>query len=297
MKKFMVHSIPEGLSLLVNKFNSKEYFSAIRVGGGDYNISVLRDQKSLEILQKFSGYYDLDNKQENIDRFASLHDKVLSRGHLVFIAGERLLVQEYHKGGNFEDAFFDLLTKNHRSACDFSVLEGFENFWEWFSLLEGRTVLVLNSFEDSIRQQFVHRQKIFAHLNVRYPEFHLKFIKTPITFNSSEFSCPFPHRNFFETAEVLCDQVRDCEFDIALLGAGAYTTPLTDTLQDMKKSHLQLGGMLQMYFGVYGGRYDTPFFRKFMNEDWIRPLDSDKPDVAEQFFNAEYRGDSLSAYF
>jgi len=295
-QKFKAHSIADSLAVLIDRLKSTDYFSAIRVGGGDYEIAVDNNHNSLDILQRYSGYYDLDHNPENVERFIALHNKVLSCGDLVFVAGQNFL-REYHKNGTFEDAYFDLVTKNHRTAYTFDLLEGFWHFSEWFSLLEGRTVLVLNSFEDSIRQQFAQRQKIFAHLNVRFPDFNLKIIKTPITFTSSEFSCPFPHRNFFETAEVLCDQVRNCDFDFALLGAGGYTTPLADTLQDMKKSHLQLGGMLQMYFGVYGGRYDTPFFRQFMNEDWIRPLDSDKPDVEKRFFNAEYKGDSLSAYF
>lgn len=271
---------------------SEDYFSAVRVGGGDFEISVSNNPVTLDILQKFSGYYDLDHKPENVERFIALHNKVVACGDLVFICGSRLL-----EAKTFSTSRHKLITQNHKSVCTFSLLESFWKFSEWFSLLDGRTVLVLNSFEDSLRHQFARRQKIFAHLGVRYPDFELKVIRTPITFNSEEFSCPLPHRNFFETADVLCEQVRRCEFDFALVGAGGYTTPLLDTLQDMRKSHLQLGGMLQMYFGIYGGRYDTPFFHQFMNEDWIRPLDSDKPDVDEKFFHADYRGDSLTAYF
>lgn len=291
---FRIQNIDESLESFVSKLSSGDYFSAVRVGGVDYELSsgILPRSEVMSGMRATYGYYDLDDDPKNIEKFTALHDKVIAHADLAFIAGYKLL-NSYRKGLFPTDSYFRLVKKLRNTVGVFDLFEGFWRFGEWLCLLEGKTVLVVSSFEDSIRHQLKDRQKIFAHLGIRYPDFELKTVKTPITFDT----CHYPHRNLFETADILCDQVRSCDFDFAMLGCGAYSIPILDTLQSMRKSHLYLGGMNQMYFGVYGGRYDTEFFRQFMNDYWIRPLDSDKPKADERSFQAEYRGDCLPAYF
>ena len=48
----------------------------------------------------------------------------------------------------------------------------------------------------------------------------------------------------------------------------------------MGKSAIYVGGVLQMYFGIYGERWmrERPdILRVYMNEHWSRPKESEKP--------------------
>ena len=49
----------------------------------------------------------------------------------------------------------------------------------------------------------------------------------------------------------------------------------------MGKSSIYVGGVLQMYFGVYGNRWlkeRSDVLRLFMNKHWTRPKEEEQPD-------------------
>ena len=52
----------------------------------------------------------------------------------------------------------------------------------------------------------------------------------------------------------------------------------------MGKSAIYVGGVLQMYFGVYGSRWERerPLMMKlFKNEHWVRPTSDERPQGFE----------------
>ncbi len=75
------------------------------------------------------------------------------------------------------------------------------------------------------------------------------------------------------------ERIRCIDFDIAIIGAGAYGLPLASFIKNMGKKAIHLGGATQLLFGIKGKRWDNlPYFRKLYNENWVRPLPDEIPD-------------------
>ena len=71
------------------------------------------------------------------------------------------------------------------------------------------------------------------------------------------------------------------DFDVAIVGCGAYGMPLCAKLKQAGKQAIQLAGATQILFGIRGRRWDeVPHFqyiRDFYNEAWAYPGDQEKP--------------------
>lgn len=144
----------------------------------------------------------------------------------------------------------------------------------WTQFLEGKRVLVIHPFVNSIRLQYSKRMEIWNGRKDILPAFDLIQIRAP---HYPVLVPPkFPH--WFASLEDLQNQMSELDFDVALIGAGAYSFPLAVYAQKLGKHGIHLGGALQIYFGIKGKRWDQhPVISKFYNEHWIRPLPEDTP--------------------
>ena len=85
------------------------------------------------------------------------------------------------------------------------------------------------------------------------------------------------------------NQILKKDFDIALIGCGAYGFPLAAHVKRIGKQAIHLGGSLQILFGIKGKRWDNhPVISKLYNEHWIRPRVEDKPNKAHLVEDACY---------
>ena len=62
--------------------------------------------------------------------------------------------------------------------------------------------------------------------------------------------------NWFEALDYMKVQILKHEFDIALVGAGAYGTPLCLFINSLNKQAIQSGGATQLLFGIIGKRWE-----------------------------------------
>lgn len=87
---------------------------------------------------------------------------------------------------------------------------------------------------------------------------------------------PPRHRDWFEALEEMKTKMEEAKdlFDIALVGAGAWSLPLVAQAKKMGKKGMHLGGSLQLLFGIKGGRYDA---WGVYNPQWTRPLSEERP--------------------
>ena len=152
----------------------------------------------------------------------------------------------------------------------------------WTKYLKGKKVLVVHPFVDSIRYQYENnRCKLFDDPDV-LPEFaELHTIKAVQTIADQEDS---RFETWFDALQYMKDEISKIDFDIALIGCGAYGMCLAAHVKRMGKQAVHLAGWTQMLFGVYGERWikDQPQYAKFINENWIRPLESEKPKGADK---------------
>lgn len=152
----------------------------------------------------------------------------------------------------------------------------------WTKYLKGKKVLVVHPFVDSIRYQYENnRCKLFEDPNV-LPEFaELHTIKAVQTIADQEDS---RFETWFDALQYMKDEISKVDFDIALIGCGAYGMCLAAHVKRMGKQAVHLAGWTQMLFGIYGERWikDQPQYAQFINDYWIRPLESEKPKGAEK---------------
>jgi hypothetical protein len=166
-----------------------------------------------------------------------------------------------------------------------------EPFWSetpWTKVLEGKKVLVVHPFESEIKIQYQKRELLFAK-NI-LPSFELKTVRAvqSIAGEKTTFS------DWFDALDYMKTEIDKIDYDICLIGAGAYGFPLAAHVKRMGKKAIHLGGSLQLLFGIRGKRWEDPnygikewgipygSYSSLMNEHWIRPGDSAKPIDSEK---------------
>ena len=167
---------------------------------------------------------------------------------------------------------------------DFEYLEPFFSNNPWTKALEGKKVLVIHPFQNSIESQYKKHKLLFK--NNLLPKFELKTIKAVQTVanEKSEFE------NWFEALDFMKNQMNKIDYDIALIGCGAYGFNLAAHAKRMGKKGFHLGGVLQMLFGITGRRWENPnqfngMYLKLFNEHWVRPLNEERPKQAHLIEN------------
>jgi hypothetical protein len=159
------------------------------------------------------------------------------------------------------------------STCDLGSLEPYLYPFPWSKFLAGKTVLVVHPFVKSIQSQYAIRKELFLNPDV-LPEFQLIVIKAPQTLagNTDGFA------SWTHALDSLTQRVCETEFDVAILGCGAYGMPLGAHIKKMGKTAIHLGGATQILFGISGKRWlERPSFRALMTMAWRPPLDSERP--------------------
>ena len=158
-------------------------------------------------------------------------------------------------------------------TCDMASLEPYLHPLPWSKFLAGRSVLVIHPFAESISSQYAIRKDLFLNPDV-LPEFQLSVIKAPQTLagNADGFE------SWTRALEFLIQRVSEADFDIAILGCGAYGLPLGAHIKKLGKTAIHLGGATQVLFGISGKRWlERPNFRALMSNAWRQPSESERP--------------------
>lgn len=157
------------------------------------------------------------------------------------------------------------------------ALEPYTHSCPWSAALEQRRVLVVHPFAASILQQYqFSRGRIFGDHDV-LPEFDLQVLPSPQTL------APLTggYGTWIDALHDLTDRVLQLEFDVALIGCGAYGLPLGAAIKDAGRQAIHLGGALQILFGIRGRRWEQiPAVAALMNDHWIRPSSEETPASA-----------------
>ena len=146
----------------------------------------------------------------------------------------------------------------------------------WSSELAGKVVLVVHPFAKTIESQYRTRRTLLFENPRILPEFELKTIVAVQSGAGSE--CGFA--SWFDALEHMRQEIADTEFDVAIIGAGAYGLPLAAAVKEMGRQAVHLGGQTQLLFGIRGRRWEiespddiAPLF----NEYWVRPSEAETP--------------------
>lgn len=154
---------------------------------------------------------------------------------------------------------------------------GFEPWYKntaWTRALKGKKVLVIHPFAETIEEQYKKRTQLFLNQDI-LPDFTLitlKAVQTSADEKDSRFA------TWFDALQYMYQEAMTKNFDIALLGCGAYGFPLSAMLKRSGKQAIHMGGMLQILFGIKGKRWDDDrIVSPLYNEYWVRPKLKERP--------------------
>ena len=168
----------------------------------------------------------------------------------------------------------------------------------WTRYLKGKRVLVVHPFEETIKMQYKKRTSLFADENV-LPEFELITLKAVQTIAG----CKSEFDTWFDALAYMEREISKIDFDVCIIGCGAYGLPLAAFVKRMGHQAIHMAGGTQLLFGILGNRWVKQYqdilhyrpgvdininYRPLFNENWVYPLKEDTPQNAELVENACY---------
>lgn len=168
----------------------------------------------------------------------------------------------------------------------------------WTRILKGKKILVIHPFASTIEAQYKRRKFLFDNPDI-LPDFQL-INYTPV---QSIGGCSV-YNSWVDALEYMEAEIQKIDFDIALLGCGAYGLPLGAFIKRMGKQAVHIGGGLQLLFGIKGKRWESDAYKDYwhyrpgvdininyrplFNEYWVRASKAETPEGASKVEGACY---------
>jgi len=177
----------------------------------------------------------------------------------------------------FNMSFEASYIKSYSPNCELIDLQSIEPFYSgspWSEYLEGKNVLVISPFTESIKKQYDKRHLIWKDPRI-LPTFNLYTLKHP---HSPGIDKPSEFNSWLDMVRHYKSLMDTIDYDIMLVGSGASSLPLVAHARKNGKKAIHVGGPLQLLFGVKGGRWSEGNIGKhFYNEHWISPSIEETP--------------------
>lgn len=262
-------------NLIAEKIRSGVPFMVSRLGGCEtrYTTAYIGDnRKAKEIaikeLTTNAGFFPCEI--EWADRYAKLYLDSVSEIDICGIW--RYYMEDYVLHRYAPGAVLTILERLEPWRADADTIP-------WTTALRGKRVLVIHPFSDSIEMQYhKKRTKLFANQNRAdeiLPEMELITLKAVQSMGGK--GSPL-YNNWFDALDDMIRKVDTIDFDVAIIGCGAYGMPLAAHIKQIGKQAIHLGGATQLMFGIMGKRWDhIPEIHSLVNENWVRPMENETP--------------------
>jgi hypothetical protein len=166
---------------------------------------------------------------------------------------------------------------SHTAILSLPTLEPYFSSCVWTRALKGKRVLVISPFVESIQKQYPKHKELWDIPDL-LPDFELLTLRAPL----SAGLVPSDHADWVLSLDTLKGQMDAVAYDVALIGAGAFSLPLAAHAKKRGKVGIHLGGNLQFLFGIYGKRWESiDSFRALIKPNWTRPESDEKPKNAQ----------------
>ncbi|WP_207650994.1 hypothetical protein [Butyrivibrio sp. YAB3001] len=181
----------------------------------------------------------------------------------------------------------DYILKKYAPECKFTKLAFLEP-WNtrtgnpWSKALMGKKVVVVHPFTDTMEKQYLSRDKLFTNSfdkNAILPQMNLRFVKAVQSIGGQ--GTP-GFNSWFDAYDHMLNEILKEDFDVAILGCGAYGFPLAADIKRSGRKAIHIGGATQLWFGIKGKRWESnPDISRLFNEYWVSPSENEKPEHAE----------------
>lgn len=253
-----------------NREISSQFFnpSTILEGGvypnnEEYAINVVY-KKTFECMMRADcvGFVDISKEIKTSSPLLNiLKDKVtfFTDGHMVFDPASIL---------GFSKLYLEELT--HPETID-----------PWTSYLAGKKVLVISTHAESIKHQWKNKSLVWGPLEDKVANYELvDVIRAP--YHPHIDVRQYPNCQTWEDMTNYVKRMVDkYDFDVLLSGASTSSPLFVDHAKSIGKIGIQTGGVIQLLFGVKGGRWAKVAgyseWNNMFNDHWIFPLKIDEP--------------------
>lgn len=275
-----IMSESEGNELIAEMLNDSSPFMVARGGATEMRCiaeylanggETVFSEKIRREITELSGVFPNDDL--NLRKFCEFYIEEMSKADLISLWGVGAESKVVHK--KCLDSKF---TKLH-------ALEPYYFNNPWSRMLKGKKVLVIHPFTESIVRQYGRHENLYDNKLV-LPKFKNLSVVTAvqsIAGQKTEFD------NWFRALDYMKEQIEKCDFEVAIVGAGAYGLPLAAYCKTIGKQAIQMSGATQILFGIKGKRWDfNPVISKFYNEYWKRPSEIEVPKDKEKVEGGSY---------
>jgi len=256
--------------LIAEKLTSGEPFMAARYGSVELRCMVEYEEVTQGIIKDYceKTYGSMPNNagffpptKEYFEKFAKCMRESSAQADVIGIWFNRL-----------ENYYVDTYAKDAQLVR----LNGLEPYYfnnPWTKALQGKKVLVVHPFAESIKNQYEKRELLFENPDI-LPEFELITYKAIQTVGGEDLS---NFTSWFDALDMMYEDIQKIEYDVAILGCGAYGFPLAARMKADGKQAIHMGGATQILFGIKGKRWDEhPVISKLYNAHWIRPMQTEQ---------------------
>lgn len=267
---FIYNSILSAKPFMAGRYGSVEHYVVIKYIASKMGLFRNIPEKDINMLCNNAGFFPKEIQM--VERFCEV---MLDANSQIDIIGAWV--------GVMEDYIIKTYAKN-TVVTDLHTLCPY--FYEnpWSMALEGKKVLVIHPFEETIKSQYMKRELLFENRKI-LPQFELKTIKAVQTVAGNK--CEF--KDWFEALEFMTNKAKEEDFDIAIIGCGAYGFPLAANIKKQGKQAIHLGGATQILFGIKGQRWDNDSKTAGLyNNYWVRPSAKETPQGAHKVEGAAY---------
>ena len=280
-----------------DKLNKNEKFLLPRMAGIENNYAMIGaliqqagklEQNHADYIKKTSGTM----KNNAGIKFTNINDVIMY---------SKLYLDTFHKCDTYLDwepwgdvvaaipESYNFISINFNKPRIWSfALDIFHNIYNnpWTQSLKGKRILIISPFVESFKNQLSVLNKLYDGITL-FPECSFTFLKPPQTQGNN------PSKVFHEELDDFNKEIDKVinDFDIALVSCGGYGNLVCTQIYNKGKSAIYIGGVLQMYFGIYGERWvrERPDVLKlFKNEYWKRPLEEEKPQGSQNVEGSAY---------
>ena len=176
-------------------------------------------------------------------------------------------------------------------GCDatrFTELRALEPYYHarpWSAALAGKRVLVVHPFRRTILAQYEKRPQLFPGKDVLPELASLTVIQAVQGLGGQDTG----YADWFDALTERERRMDAADYDVAIVGAGAYSLPLAAHARDTGHAAIQMSGATQLLFGIKGKRWDDhPVISKLYNPAWVRPDETEGISNKEKVEGGSY---------
>jgi hypothetical protein len=289
MQTTPILSLEESNAFVESLIDSNKPFYITRIGNSEANAALavlnkrkLTDKESYD-LQNNAGIYCSTPK--HVEIFAKNYNNSVQNADAM-ACFDTLYVKQQN----------EYLKRWPKQSLHYEVLEPYycieKGIVPWSHKLKGKKVLIINPFVDTFKKQVEQEFHFYGpgasdSMRMFHPEQEFVFYKSYSTLAGNH-----THNNWYQTFGIMCNDIKNLDFDVALLGCGGYGLPLCNYIKSLGKSAIYVGGALQLLFGVNGRRWQTsPIISRVsssINNQWTWPAPSETVKNVQSIENACY---------